>query len=233
MVVVRSQTRDNESRRDTEANCRVCTCGHPCAPTSCQRSEFTSRLHHNRPLGYILMPTSPRRSRAPRRFSSSSVDVTWNNSYFQPSSAPPVPRGRRPRRTSSVGRYNPHALSETSDHDEHPLRSRSEENEPEELFSSLNLRMDSRPMIYASLPPSPTGMSPTTPRPLDTPIYAPSPMTQSYEPPFSLWEYLREELLATDFDSHQELKWERVSNFLSIPLAMEKVSTFIRNSYRL
>ena len=34
------------------------------------------------------------------------------------------------------------------------------------------------------------------------------------DPPFSLWDYLREELLATDFDSHQELKWERVSNLL-------------------
>ncbi len=31
--------------------------------------------------------------------------------------------------------------------------------------------------------------------------------------PFSLWDYLREELLATDFDSHQELKWERVRQF--------------------
>ena len=48
-------------------------------------------------------------------------------------------------------------------------------------------------------------------------------------PPFSLWDYLREELLATDFDSHQELKWERVSNFLSVPLAIEKV----RLGYRL
>lgn len=43
-------------------------------------------------------------------------------------------------------------------------------------------------------------------------------------PPFSLWDYLREELLATDFDSHQELKWERVSNFLGVPLALERVS---------
>ncbi len=41
--------------------------------------------------------------------------------------------------------------------------------------------------------------------------------------PFSLWDYLREEMLATDFDSHQELKWERVTNFLSVPLAIEKV----------
>ncbi|KAF7965272.1 hypothetical protein HWV62_44713 [Athelia sp. TMB] len=82
-------------------------------------------------------------------------------------------------------------------------------------------------MIYASLPPSPTGLlSPTTPNIPDTPIYSPLPIAQTYEPPFSLWEYLREELLATDFDSHQELKWERVSNFLSIPLAMEKIIGF-------
>nr|GAT57669.1 predicted protein [Mycena chlorophos] len=44
--------------------------------------------------------------------------------------------------------------------------------------------------------------------------------------PFSIWDYLREELLATDFDSHQELKWDRVSNFLSIPLAIEKIIGF-------
>ncbi|KAF8308386.1 DUF747-domain-containing protein [Clavulina sp. PMI_390] len=43
---------------------------------------------------------------------------------------------------------------------------------------------------------------------------------------FSLWDYLREELLATDFDSHQELKWERVSNFLGIPLALERMIIF-------
>ena len=42
-------------------------------------------------------------------------------------------------------------------------------------------------------------------------------------PPFSLWDYLREELLSTDLDSHQELKWERVSNFLRVPLALERV----------
>lgn len=69
---------------------------------------------------------------------------------------------------------------------------------------------------YASLPSSPRLSSatlaviPVTPVKVDT-------------PPFSLWEYLREELLATDFDSHQELKWERVSNFLSIPIGVEKV----------
>jgi hypothetical protein len=86
--------------------------------------------------------------------------------------------------------------------------------------------LDPRPMIYASLPPSPI-FSPT-----DSGVLVPEfPVsTTTYEPLFSLWDYLREELLATDFDSHQELKWERVSNFLSIPLAMEKVS-FTINSH--
>ncbi|KAH7108105.1 eukaryotic membrane protein family-domain-containing protein [Auriculariales sp. MPI-PUGE-AT-0066] len=44
--------------------------------------------------------------------------------------------------------------------------------------------------------------------------------------PFTLWEYLQEELLATDFDSHQEMKWERVSNFLNVPVAVEKIILF-------
>ncbi|KAL9940134.1 hypothetical protein V8E36_000839 [Tilletia maclaganii] len=45
-------------------------------------------------------------------------------------------------------------------------------------------------------------------------------------PPFSLWDYLREEVLATDFDSTQEIKYERVSNFMSVPLAVEKIMFF-------
>ncbi|KAF8893387.1 eukaryotic membrane protein family-domain-containing protein [Infundibulicybe gibba] len=89
-----------------------------------------------------------------------------------------------------------------------------------------------RPMIYASLPPTPISPSPS-PRAFiaEPPVTPTSPVFSSTtiqppEHPFSLWEYLREELLATDFDSHQELKWERVSNFLSIPLAMEKIIGF-------
>ena len=85
------------------------------------------------------------------------------------------------------------------------------------------------PTAYASLPPSPI-LRPrsVTPPPSISPIphvYA-NVQPQKFQPgaPFSLWDYLREELLATDFDSHQELKWERVRNFLNMPLAMEKVS---------
>ena len=77
---------------------------------------------------------------------------------------------------------------------------------------------------YSSLPPTPITSSP--PPPSSNPERYRSLQDQSevYTRPFSLWDYLREELLATDFDSHQELKWERVSNFLSIPVAIEKVS---------
>ncbi|KAG5221421.1 eukaryotic membrane protein family-domain-containing protein [Salix suchowensis] len=60
----------------------------------------------------------------------------------------------------------------------------------------------------------------------NSPPPSPTLHPETRELPFSLWDYLREELLATDFDSHQELKWERVSNFLSIPLAIEKIIGF-------
>lgn len=96
------------------------------------------------------------------------------------------------------------------------------------------------PTAYASLPPTPIlqtrPISPPTPvSPLRPAFQDPSPSTTQPHPsqppqddtPFSLWDYLREELLATDFDSHQELKWERVSNFLQIPWAMEKVWFYV------
>ncbi|KAI9461232.1 eukaryotic membrane protein family-domain-containing protein [Lactarius psammicola] len=83
-------------------------------------------------------------------------------------------------------------------------------------------------LTYASLPPTPITSSPPPPISNGGQYKSPQVQEQSdvYNTPFSLWDYLREELLATDFDSHQELKWERVSNFLSIPLAIEKIISF-------
>ncbi|KDN37010.1 hypothetical protein RSAG8_10463, partial [Rhizoctonia solani AG-8 WAC10335] len=103
-------------------------------------------------------------------------------------------------------------------------------------------------------PPAPVELSEETPKPEGKKAYTSLPSTpvlgatipefpktarlESIEPrfirqsnddhqePFSLWDYLREELLATDFDSHQELKWERVTNFLNIPIAIEKIVGF-------
>ncbi|KAG0311358.1 hypothetical protein BGZ99_010228 [Dissophora globulifera] len=42
----------------------------------------------------------------------------------------------------------------------------------------------------------------------------------------SLWDYLKEELTAADFETTQELKRERVANFLSVPIAFEKMLLF-------
>lgn len=89
------------------------------------------------------------------------------------------------------------------------------------------------PTAYASLPSTPIVLSrpvspPTPVLPLTPPVQ-PS-QSEPIDVPFSLWDYLREELLATDFDSHQELKWERVSNFLSIPFAIEKVFLYLLSS---
>ncbi|KAG6895461.1 hypothetical protein C0992_001123 [Termitomyces sp. T32_za158] len=91
------------------------------------------------------------------------------------------------------------------------------------------------PLVYSSLPPTPIITSPPS-----RSYESPTKFSETFDAqlameavelkpattPFSLWDYLQEELLATDFDSHQEMKWERVSNFLSIPLAMEKIIGF-------
>ncbi|KAG0258229.1 hypothetical protein BG011_003420 [Mortierella polycephala] len=45
---------------------------------------------------------------------------------------------------------------------------------------------------------------------------------------FTLWDYLKEELTAADFETTQELKRERVANFLSVPIAFEKMIVFGR-----
>lgn len=77
---------------------------------------------------------------------------------------------------------------------------------------------------YSSLPPTPISSSPPPPSSNPERYRLLQDRSEVYTRPFSLWDYLREELLATDFDSHQELKWDRVSNFLSIPVAIEKAS---------
>lgn len=40
---------------------------------------------------------------------------------------------------------------------------------------------------------------------------------------FSIWDYLKSELVETEAEYHQEVRWERLENFLSVPLAVEKV----------
>jgi len=100
---------------------------------------------------------------------------------------------------------------------------KSESPSPPPLVLSAPLRLRRKPedvpSNYVSLPSTPVSRSPQTTRGRYL-----SDVSISGSAPFSLWDYLREELLATDFDSHQEMKWERVSNFLNVPFAIEKVS---------
>lgn len=161
------------------------------------------------------MATSPRRSR--RRFSSASIGTTWN-AQFSPLSTP-VSRGRR-RRSSSVDFDD--AVIRSSDVKEEQSRHAPLGDHDLECETMLETELEVHPFTYASLPPTPILPSP----PPSPPPIARSQELQPDQPLFSLWDYLWEELLATDFDSHQELKWERVSNFLSIPLAMEKIIGF-------
>lgn len=74
-----------------------------------------------------------------------------------------------------------------------------------------------------AVPPTPT--TPATPRIPPKPRPEPVIVEPASLAPFSLWEYLKEEVLATDFDSTQEMKWERVTNFVAVPWWVEKVSS--------
>jgi hypothetical protein len=147
-------------------------------------------------------------SKSRRRFSSASV--SWDGLYQEG----PVHRGRRRRRNTSSAVAYAHSSA-----GEHAVQSSDDHESSDDSFLDSPSTI---PLIYASLPPTPItpSESPTSPTFPETASPAFSPPFS--DTPFSLWDYLREELLATDFDSHQELKWERVSNFLSMPLAMEK-----------
>ncbi|KAI0046067.1 DUF747-domain-containing protein [Auriscalpium vulgare] len=124
---------------------------------------------------------------------------------------------------------------EESDRDVTPLRTVSRRRRVSDPHPSLSSARafrppspedDRPPLTYASLPPTPITSSPP-PSDLQPSGYLASHESADFHaPPFSLWDYLQEELLATDFDSHQELKWERVSNFLAMPLAIEKIISF-------
>ncbi|KAJ3777830.1 eukaryotic membrane protein family-domain-containing protein [Lentinula raphanica] len=180
---------------------------------------------------------SLRRSRVlRRRFSSTSINTSWTNAFAPLSSSGiNTPRGRRLKRLDDEVQSDPDTptyeyihsgedeglgIDDTASHHHfHPH---------DHLFHP---HADQIPLAYASLPPTPISRSPS---PLHSPLSPTHPefislkpqQEQQYQVPFSLWDYLREELLATDFDSHQELKWERVSNFLSIPTAIEKIIGF-------
>lgn len=178
---------------------------------------------------------SSRRSRKlRRRFSSGTLgaSTTALHSIFAPISRDGERKASLSPPPSSYAEHPSHRLyADSGTEEESPFQAHS--NDIDRILSDSRLfYKQPRLTAYASLPPTPILASrPYSPPTPVTPISAifkteDEILLPTQAPPFSLWDYLREELLATDFDSHQELKWERVSNFLSIPVAMEKVRFF-------
>ena len=164
-------------------------------------------------------PQSPRRKRTRRYTSTSNLSAPkWGPRSGSPTSQ----RRRASSPTTSPFAFFPSTESDTEDIDHDSGL------EEDASFATIQPTSARAPLAYSSLPPTPISSSPF-PRRSPTPPLLPDAKPQNKEadstgaPQFSLWDYLREELLATDFDSHQEQKWERVSNFLSMPLAIEKV----------
>ena len=170
---------------------------------------------------------SPKRKRVRRYFSASAATgAKWNPKLLNTTGPPSSSKSRR--RGSSVSSDETYGFSPT--HAEQELHQDVElrYSDIPNAFPAHSSHLESppsqrAPLTYASLPPTPITPSPPLQPTLAASLPAFPALESSYEPPFSLWDYLREELLATDFDSHQELKWERVSNFLNMPIALEKV----------
>ncbi|PSS37851.1 hypothetical protein PHLCEN_2v319 [Hermanssonia centrifuga] len=168
------------------------------------------------------MPTaanshSPRRKRIGRYFSASGS--RWSGTG---TSTPPNIRKRRDSSTSSTGRLTFSAGFASERSDAEPFEdTASFTSQAERKTYPVLPPLDRPPLTYASLPPTPILSSPHSrddSPPLTSPPYTTTfdrqkPSDLGNTPPFSLWDYLREELLATDFDSHQELKWERIMLF--------------------
>ncbi|KIP06627.1 hypothetical protein PHLGIDRAFT_106799 [Phlebiopsis gigantea 11061_1 CR5-6] len=173
---------------------------------------------------------SPRRKRVRRYLST--TGTLWSGRAASSSSNP---KRRRGSIASTSGRFTPHDRSDFSDSEDDfgELADTTSISHPEPYELLLRTREGRQPLAYSSLPATPITSTPPpeTPRLTSAPFprtdHGPPARDEPVEaPPFSLWDYLREELLATDFDSHQELKWERVSNFLSMPVAIEKIMVF-------
>ncbi|KAI0342004.1 DUF747-domain-containing protein [Trametopsis cervina] len=173
---------------------------------------------------------SPRRKRVRRYMSASNLAAPkWG-----PRSMSPSTKRRASSPTSIPFAYTPHAVTD----DEFGHDSGLEDDDASvisnpETFAVLQPSSSGPLFTYSSLPPTPIstspfpGRSPSPPSPSQGDVQTSPKIAHEFSaPPFSLWDYLREELLATDFDSHQEQKWERVSNFLSMPVAVEKIMMF-------
>ncbi|CEL54096.1 Protein TAPT1 homolog OS=Schizosaccharomyces pombe (strain 972 / ATCC 24843) GN=SPBC13G1,05 PE=1 SV=1 [Rhizoctonia solani AG-1 IB] len=176
-----------------------------------------------------ITPTGPdaRNPRTRRSVSSSSFtpSKSKNPDYgrFTPLASQPQATSNASSGPSELNRYYPTPSPPPLDLEPLPAPVALPKQAPllEERMTYTSL--PSTPVLGATIPEFSTT---ATARPESIDPHFASQNAEADQEPFSLWDYLREELLATDFDSHQELKWERVSNFLNIPIAIEKIVGF-------
>lgn len=108
-----------------------------------------------------------------------------------------------------------------------PLISESEPHDLPDAYMTPRLslaQLQEEPRMTAS--PLSTQKEPEPKKETVPPANGDAHTARADDTPFSLWDYLKEEVLATDFDATQEIKWERVTNFISIPFWMEKIIMF-------
>ena len=88
-----------------------------------------------------------------------------------------------------------------------------------ETEEDFDVRRDMRQDTPMSMPDPETPASPSSPSNETAKI----PSLPSRFLPASLWDYLKEEIRATELDGSQEMKAERVTNFFSVPMVVEQV----------
>lgn len=113
-----------------------------------------------------------------------------------------------------------------------PTPDRTPSPEPGQSYSRRRLAASLDNDAYETEPPSPEDhFSP------DSPVFRRGASEDGYMTPtrqkhasfvtrlpLSLWEYLQQEIRVTDMGDTSEQRSERVSNFFSVPMAVEKVS---------
>lgn len=87
------------------------------------------------------------------------------------------------------------------------------------LADTTNSSIHHTRLSSASFSSSSSKSSPTT---------TPTPTNSDNAPSSSIsfWDYLRDEVTVSDFDTTQEIKRERINNFLAVPAAVEKLMGF-------
>lgn len=132
---------------------------------------------------------------------------------------------RDPHVNAGAGLFTTESAAQSTDREARTLQDSSKAN-------TIQDRKDTYLGPKSSSPVPPMGkqdhrslsQTPSTPKPSRAALPKDTGAESAPLAPFSLWEYLKEEVMATDVESTQEMRWDRVSNFMAVPWQCEKVS---------